>query len=1220
MYAMCTGHSPFRARTTMAVLKRVCDDSPRSLRAINPDIPEWLCAIIDKLLAKKPEDRFQSATEVSELLSRWLAHVQQPNVVPIPERIASVPGRSGRVSERSSLADMTAKSARALLAMSDLQRQPEELRHRLKIAGFVSLVLLVIGIPVVLFVLANMTNRSDWTPAESFNNWMAVVGVGAAFVFLFVMLCRWLFGDGSKLRTQVAADSAHEPDSQDSDAMLPMIWVAAFAIGMVPMFAAGQVSAYPDLAILGMSQAESAALLRIVAIACWCLIPGIYWLWKEANSRPRVARDLQQAADAGPENSPRGQISLKQSLWPLLVTSTALGILGVLIVGDGNTRGLETYPGFCVLHLAVMFALCSAFRAAWNSPSWIPWLATFLFLPFVGNVYLLAAANQSTAYGVQCIYVLQAVLALVLWFGLVFVRPIMSLNSGRRMSERLTGWQQIIAVTASLVIGAPLTLVVVYFAHFFRSGPIDRPIDAESRNNRSDYSPTDDPARPLKPEMALSESGSPMLPDPAAGMSIPGPPRPLQGNEFAWRTEAATATPIPESLKPLQGRWVVVSTEGAELGSPAVIAEAVYEAGGMSGAPGQAAAFGGGGPGYGDSSAESAPPMQWISFTGNLVEVYDGQTTPLLASFDLDQVPHRIHLSNPQQTRTGMAKAWRLGIFRLERDRLIICWTVGGYRSPQEFHTVKNDNKQLLVLRREWNPSPDEALAGSPPPRAVIPFTAHEAKSLQEAWARSANVPVETTNSLGMKLRVIPPGSFDLAEFELFWTSFLASGNVPTIASSLSQPIYLATQEVTVAQFRKFVEATKYETTAERLPLESGTERRTWQQPGIVQDSDQHPVVRVSWQDANAFCRWLSDTEQQQYRLPTIAEWAFAARAGLATKTSLKLPHNARLRFFDTTAPVGSDTANLFGLHDLFGNVSEWANDNLGAVETGGGFGGSPDGTSVPHGPVHHSFTVISLGGGYQSTRKRDDGSEWMLPQLLDQTAHRDDVGFRVVRVITRDVEVLSSYWPPVEELTATSTRAAIHKKTDLEKPSDPKLTPDDAEQKLPPGRPMIVLRGLVPSGSFPVASEIADIEIERVTFGDYSAPDINPSQLNAWSKVDLAKSLKLLGEFDVSKDPVPALLTHPVFTMPLPERTDGPWPAELVTHPLLPNSPPKSKYEVTHQLFRFIDFDVQPKHRYSYRVRLKLKPSSKEEVRPILFTPWSNPTDWIPFENPGPA
>ena len=87
LYAMCTGHAPFRASTTMAVLKRVCEDTPRPVREINPEIPDWLCAIIDKLHAREPAQRFQSAAEVAELLGQHLAHLQQPALVPLPSRV-----------------------------------------------------------------------------------------------------------------------------------------------------------------------------------------------------------------------------------------------------------------------------------------------------------------------------------------------------------------------------------------------------------------------------------------------------------------------------------------------------------------------------------------------------------------------------------------------------------------------------------------------------------------------------------------------------------------------------------------------------------------------------------------------------------------------------------------------------------------------------------------------------------------------------------------------------------------------------------------------------------------------------------------------------------------------------------------------------------------------------------------------------------------------------
>jgi serine/threonine protein kinase len=85
LYAMCTGHPPFRAGSTHAVLKRVIDASPRPMREVNSEIPGWLEAIVAKLHAKKADDRFQTAAEVAELLGQHLAHLQQPGIVPNPQ-------------------------------------------------------------------------------------------------------------------------------------------------------------------------------------------------------------------------------------------------------------------------------------------------------------------------------------------------------------------------------------------------------------------------------------------------------------------------------------------------------------------------------------------------------------------------------------------------------------------------------------------------------------------------------------------------------------------------------------------------------------------------------------------------------------------------------------------------------------------------------------------------------------------------------------------------------------------------------------------------------------------------------------------------------------------------------------------------------------------------------------------------------------------------------
>src|SRR5262245_3725925 len=76
LYAMCAGHPPFRAESSMAVLRRVCDDTPRPLREVNPAVPEWLEELVAKLQAKKPADRIPSAGAVAAMLSRQLANLQ----------------------------------------------------------------------------------------------------------------------------------------------------------------------------------------------------------------------------------------------------------------------------------------------------------------------------------------------------------------------------------------------------------------------------------------------------------------------------------------------------------------------------------------------------------------------------------------------------------------------------------------------------------------------------------------------------------------------------------------------------------------------------------------------------------------------------------------------------------------------------------------------------------------------------------------------------------------------------------------------------------------------------------------------------------------------------------------------------------------------------------------------------------------------------------------
>ncbi len=240
------------------------------------------------------------------------------------------------------------------------------------------------------------------------------------------------------------------------------------------------------------------------------------------------------------------------------------------------------------------------------------------------------------------------------------------------------------------------------------------------------------------------------------------------------------------------------------------------------------------------------------------------------------------------------------------------------------------------------------------------------------------------TNSIGMELRLIPAGHYvrgdtadRVAVFQKDHPAVYGQDADPAHPVRMTKPFYIGAREVTVAQFRRFVEATDYKTTAERegvkavgfkpvehysrvhmkQPFNRG-ESFTWKNPGFEQ-SENHPVVCVSWQDAQAFCKWLSEKEGVEYRLPTEAEWEYACRAGTKTaffwgnafrrtihekanvgNVELEKAHEDLARrqwFFDVetepgdghvyTAPVGSFPANVWGLHDMHGNVWEWCHD-----------------------------------------------------------------------------------------------------------------------------------------------------------------------------------------------------------------------------------------------------------------------------------------------------
>lgn len=98
LYAACTGRAPFRAETSYGVLRLITDSEPTPIRQLNPDLPDWLCRIVERLMAKQPAERFSTAAEVSQLLAGCLAHVQQPQYAPLPATVAKMlPARTRHI-------------------------------------------------------------------------------------------------------------------------------------------------------------------------------------------------------------------------------------------------------------------------------------------------------------------------------------------------------------------------------------------------------------------------------------------------------------------------------------------------------------------------------------------------------------------------------------------------------------------------------------------------------------------------------------------------------------------------------------------------------------------------------------------------------------------------------------------------------------------------------------------------------------------------------------------------------------------------------------------------------------------------------------------------------------------------------------------------------------------------------------------------------------------
>ncbi len=297
--------------------------------------------------------------------------------------------------------------------------------------------------------------------------------------------------------------------------------------------------------------------------------------------------------------------------------------------------------------------------------------------------------------------------------------------------------------------------------------------------------------------------------------------------------------------------------------------------------------------------------------------------------------------------------------------------------------------------------------------QALLGLEPAHAATLQEQ-----NKPLDTTwiePLTGMEFVWIPQGCFSMGSPSSEEGRKDHEGPVREVCVD---GFWMGVREVSRGEFAQFTAATDYQTEAERQGFSwmyagdwVARPGVNWANPGFKQ-SDAHPVVHVSWNDAGAMARWLSAKNEGDFRLPTEAEWEYACRGGTHTARfwgtvredgcafANAADLTAQERFpawvvmdcedgFVFTAPTGHFQPNDFGLHDMLGNVWEWVYDNY-----------QQDAYKLlpSINPLHQSFRSerIARGGSWNSKPSAIRCANRDVLQAPDRRS--DDLGFRLIR------------------------------------------------------------------------------------------------------------------------------------------------------------------------------------------------------------------------------
>ena len=262
--------------------------------------------------------------------------------------------------------------------------------------------------------------------------------------------------------------------------------------------------------------------------------------------------------------------------------------------------------------------------------------------------------------------------------------------------------------------------------------------------------------------------------------------------------------------------------------------------------------------------------------------------------------------------------------------------------------------------------------------KLLAPLGLSEIEAAQSQLKREKGLESDFTNTIGMKFRLIPAGTFTMGSPED--EPDRVDGETQHRVE-ISRDFYLGKYEVTQGEWKSVM----------------GTE--PWKGKSLVREGDNYPAAYVSWEDALAFCQKLSSRDGVEYRLPSEAEWEYACRGGTESAYSFGADASDLGKYawyYENTYDIGEEyghevgekLSNHFGLHDMHGNAWEWCGDYYDSEYY------SNSAQRDPMGPDEGTNRVPRGGGWFLFSQNCRSARRFGLPPDFGD----DVLGFRVLR------------------------------------------------------------------------------------------------------------------------------------------------------------------------------------------------------------------------------